>query len=107
MERTLDRQGRWRNKTVAFRMSPEENEVLEAKVKLSGLTKQDYIIKRLLGHEIKVIGNQRVYKALRNQMAAIHEQLKCIAAEEPVDDDLLEVIRVVAVTMEGMKEDCE
>ena len=43
MERVLDQQGRWRNKVVAFRMSPEEEEVLEAKVKLSGLTKQEYI----------------------------------------------------------------
>ena len=47
MERVLDQQGRWRNKVVAFRMSPEEDEVLEAKVKLSGLTKQEYIIRRL------------------------------------------------------------
>lgn len=31
MERVLDQQGRWRNKVVAFRMSPEEDEVLEAK----------------------------------------------------------------------------
>ena len=43
MERVLDQQGRWRNKVVAFRMSPEEDEVLEAKVKLSGLTKQEYV----------------------------------------------------------------
>ena len=46
MERVLDQQGRWRNKVVAFRMSAEEDEVLEAKVKLSGLTKQEYIIRR-------------------------------------------------------------
>ena len=25
MEKALDRQGRWRSKTVAFRVSPEEN----------------------------------------------------------------------------------
>ena len=25
----LDQQGRWRNKVVAFRMSPEEDELLE------------------------------------------------------------------------------
>ena len=25
----LDKQGRWRNKTVAFRVSPEEDELLE------------------------------------------------------------------------------
>ena len=51
MERVLDQQGRWRNKIISFRMSPEEDEVLKARVKLSGLTKQDYIINRLLGHE--------------------------------------------------------
>ena len=50
MERVLDQQGRWRNKVVAFRMSPEEDEVLEAKVKLSGLTKQEYIIRRSVSY---------------------------------------------------------
>ena len=54
MERVLDQQGRWRNKVVAFRMSPEEDEVLEAKVKLSGLTKQEYIIRRLTDREIHI-----------------------------------------------------
>ena len=68
MERVLDQQGRWRNKVEAFRMSPEEDEVLEAKVKLSGLTKQEYIIRRLTDREIIVVGNPRVYKALRGQM---------------------------------------
>ena len=47
MEKTLDRQGRWRSKTVAFRVSPEENNQIEIKVRLSGLTKQDYIVSRL------------------------------------------------------------
>ena len=58
MERVLDQQGRWRNKVVAFRMSPEEDEVLEAKVKLSGLTKQEYIIRRLTDREITVVATQ-------------------------------------------------
>ena len=37
-----DERNRWRNKTVAFRVSPEEDKQLETYVKLSGLTKQDY-----------------------------------------------------------------
>lgn len=45
--KVLDRQGRWRNKIVAFRVSPEEDEQLEIAVRLSGLTKQDYIVRRL------------------------------------------------------------
>ena len=48
----LDSQGRWRNKTVAFRVSPEEDELLETAVRLSGLTKQDYIIRRLQEKEV-------------------------------------------------------
>ena len=44
--KNLDNHNRWRNKTVAFRVSPEENEQIDAAVRLSGLTKQDYITKR-------------------------------------------------------------
>lgn len=54
--KNLDRHNRWRNKTVAFRVSPEEDEQLEIFVKLSGLTKQDYIIRRLLEKEVVVQG---------------------------------------------------
>ena len=41
--KNLDNCNRWRNKTVAFRVSPEENEQIDKAVRLSGLTKQDYI----------------------------------------------------------------
>ncbi len=37
---------------VAFRGSPEEDEQLEIFVKLSGLTKQDYIIRQLLKRNV-------------------------------------------------------
>ena len=43
-EKVLDAHGRWRNITVAFRVSPEEDEQIERLVKLTGLTKQDYIM---------------------------------------------------------------
>ena len=88
MERVLDQQGRWRNKVVAFRMSPEEDKVLEAKVKLSGLTKQEYIIRRLTDREITVVGNPRVYKALRGQMELIYQELQRLAVDEEVSPDL-------------------
>ena len=64
----LDQQGRWRNKVVAFRMSPEEDELLETAVRLSGLTKQEYIIRRLQEKEVVVTGNPKVYKALKKEL---------------------------------------
>ena len=61
---------------MAFRVSPEEDEQIEAAVRLSGLTKQDYITRRLLCREVVVQGNPKVYKALRDQLAAVLDELR-------------------------------
>ena len=98
-----DNKNRWRNKTVAFRMSPEEAAQLDTYVRLSGLTKQDYLIRRCLHQEITVIGSPRVYKALRSQLWAVLEQLKRIESGEGVDSELLDVIRQMEDTMAGFK----
>ena len=102
--KNLDRHNRWRNKTVAFRVSPEEDTQIEIAVKLSGLTKQDYIIKRLLCRDIVVQGNPRVYKALRDQLAAVLDELRRIEDGSEVSDELLDTIRMIAAIMGGMKE---
>jgi hypothetical protein len=39
--KNLDNHNRWRNRTVAFRVSEEENAQIDTAVKLTGLTKQD------------------------------------------------------------------
>ena len=103
--KVYDGQGRWRNKTVAFRISPEEDEQLETAVRLSGLTKQDYIIRRLLCRDVVVQGNPRVYKALRNELAAVLEQLQRIGSGDLVDEDLLDTIHMIAAILDGMKEE--
>lgn len=103
--KNLDRHNRWRNKTVAFRVSPEEDEQIETAVRLSGLTKQDYITRRLMCREVVVQGNPRVYKALRNEFAAVLAELQRIEAGGGVDGELLDTIRLIAAIMNGMGED--
>ena len=100
-----DNKNRWRNKTVAFRVSPEEDAQIETAVRLSGLTKQDYITRRLLCREVVVQGNPRVYKALRNELAALLAELQRIEAGGGVDGELLDTIRLIASIMDGMRED--
>ena len=99
-----DEHNRWRNKTVAFRVSPEEWEQIERYVQLSGLTKQDYITRRLINKEVVVQGNPRVYKALRDQLAAVLAELRRIEVGG-MDDELLDTIQTLAEIMDGMKED--
>ena len=103
--KNLDNHNRWRNRQVAFRLSPEEADLLDTYVRLSGLTKQNYITRRLLNRDIVVQGNPRVYKALRDQLAAVLGELRRMEARGGVDDELLATIRLITVTLDGMKED--
>lgn len=105
MEKNLDYKGRWRNKTVAFHVSSEEGKQIDECVKLSGLTKQDYITRRLLCRDIVVQGNTRVYKALRNKMTEIYEELKRLEKLSEENDELLYTLQLVAETLNGFKEE--
>ena len=107
MDKNLDYKGRWRNKTVAFRVSEEEAKLIDDLVALSGLTKQDYIIRRLQCRDVVVQGNPRVYKALRNQMADIFEELKRLERCSEANDELLYTIQLIAETMNGLKGESE
>lgn len=104
LDKKLDRKGRWRNVIVSFRMSPQERDDLDIRVKLSGLTKQDYIIKRLLERDVIVQPSSRLFKALRNQMTEILTELKRIENGANVDDELIAVIKTVAETYNSLEE---
>lgn len=100
--KNLDKHNRWRNKAV---VSPEEDSQIETAVKLTGLTKQDYIIRRLLCRDVVVQGNPIVYKALRDQLAVVLGELRRIEAGQGVNEELLDTIQMITTIMKGMQED--
>lgn len=103
--KNLDNKGRFRSRTIGFRVSPEEDAQINVAVSLSGMTKQDYIVKRLLCRDIVVQGNPRVYKALNDQLAKVLDELKRIENGTEVDEDLLATINLITVTLDGMKQE--
>lgn len=102
MEKSLDAKGRWRNRNVGFRVSEEEAKLLDNLVELSGLAKQDYILRRLLNREVVVQGNPKVFKALKHQMTQIYEELKRLESVSDDNEELLIVVEMVAKIMKGM-----
>ena len=103
--KNMDTHNRWRNRTVAFRVSEEENQQINTFAKLAGTTKQDYITQRLLCQDVIVQGNPKVYKALKEQLEAVLSEMKRINTGDSVSPDLLDTIHMIARIMEGMKED--
>ena len=84
--KNLDSKGRFRARTIGFRVSPEEDQ---------------------LCRDVVVQGNPRVYKALKNQLAEVLSELKRIKKGSAVDDELLSTIQLITTTLNGLKGDRE
>lgn len=104
-EKRYDNYNRWRSKTVAFRMSPEEADELDVQVALSGLSKQDYLIQCCLKHEIKVVCGRKVARQMRMYLEAVLEELQFMEEDTELDREVLTPLRHVLEIFE--KEDSE
>jgi len=98
-----DRHNRFRSITVGFRVSPEEQEQLNRAVALSGLPKQEYCYRKCMDRTITVQPNPRVYKALKDSLAEVLEELKQISTGVQPSDELLEDIALITTTLNGIK----
>ena len=97
--KNMDHQGRWRSLTVAFRVSPEEDALIESAVRVSGLTKQDYITRKLTDRSVIVQGNPKVYRGLLLEMSSLLEELKRINSGDTVNEDILARIDLIVSIM--------
>lgn len=101
-EKNLDSRGRWRNVTIAFRVSPEENEDINRRVRLSGLTKQEYITRRCQERSVVIQGNPRIYKALKNEITLLRKEVAELLQKSAMNGEVVERIREVEEIYEGM-----
>jgi len=69
---------RKRSKTMAFRCTPEEYELIANMAAWSGMSRQDYIMARLTGTEVTVRPSSRTQRALRDSMKELAERLLAV-----------------------------
>lgn len=84
-----DRKQRFRSITIGFRVSPEEAYRVDMEVLTSGMTKQDFILKRLLNEEITVYPNIRIRHYLEKYLVEILAELQRLE-KIPENIDVLE-----------------
>ena len=103
-EKNVDYYGRFRSVNVSFRVSPEEGKLLNSLVKISGMTKQDYITESLLSNQIIIQPTSRTYKAIKDELSAVISELKRIEAGQNVDVDLLDLLSRITSAIDKLKE---
>lgn len=89
--KNTDRQGRLRGKTVAFRMSPEEADLLQRMADASGMTKQDYLIERALCRNVTVIPNKRMQRYMEEGMLFVYKELRRLEGDGDIPEELAEL----------------
>ena len=97
-----DGQGRWRCKTIGVRVSPEENAEIDALAALSGMSKQDYCIHRMLQRDVVVVGNPRVHKALKVQMEQLCQEFERLCDAKNVSSEALHVLECLVNIYAGL-----
>lgn len=104
-EKNMDKKNRWRNVTIAFRMSPEENEELDKRVKLCGYqTRQEYIIESVLYQKITAVGNPLMLVQFRKQLRDIETELKRLNTLNDAGEELFTPIRTMLEILDGFAE---
>ena len=80
---------RKRNQTIAFRMTPEERQELEARIKVTGKPKGIYFIESLLHQEIKIAVGKYQSDRLSLEIRRLREALGNICTE---DDETRQIL---------------
>ena len=104
--RNNDLQKRFRCYTKAFRVSPEENEIINRKIAVSGLTRQDYLCQSALTHNVTIHGNPYVYVSLKREINHFIEMFKeyKLLDDIPLDEiTVLEYILKIVISMKTKK----
>ena len=102
-ERNLDRDGRFRNRTVAFRMSDAEAERLNQLVAISGLTKQDYITQCLLERKVVVKPSFRVYQKVHREVFKLYDELERLESLDCADSGLKQLVVMLMDELAGFR----
>ncbi len=93
-----DEKGRLRNKTVAFRASPEEYDEIHMLSEISGMSKQDYLLARARQRDVTVHPNIRIQKYLEKYLVEVRDELRRLSdipMESAVLTKLSELLEII------------
>lgn len=95
---------RKRKHLVCFRVTEEEKDLINEKVKLSGRLKQEYLIEAVLNHEVIFVGDRRVFNVMMGILKDIKVELKEIEETSEVNENNIYLLKTTINMMENLFE---
>ncbi|NLD17520.1 MAG: hypothetical protein GX666_08070 [Tissierellia bacterium] len=91
---------RVRNKILNFRVSPEELDVINKMVEISGLNKQEYFVSMLTDHEVIVYADYRTEDVISKELFQLARVIKKYGK---LDDDKQDILLYILEIYEAIK----
>ena len=100
-----DEKKRKQSVIVNFRMTQEEKRLLDNRIELSGMQRQDFFIQSCLYQKIITYGNIRTFDVMRKKAVEINKHLSSVSKSEELDFEVLESLRMILEMLDGLEEE--
>jgi len=94
---------RKRNTIVNFRVTPEEKQLLDDRIALSGLARADFFIQSCLHQKVVTFGNVKTFDVMRKKLAVVNKHLQEVSKSEELDLEVLESLRMILELFDGLE----
>ncbi len=93
---------RKRNKTIAFRATPEENDAVTLLAEAAGMTKQEYIMSKLTDTTVVIRPSTRTIRALKRELAKTCSELERIRKADDMGEELERRVALLLDMVQGL-----
>ena len=94
---------RKRSVIVNFRVTPEEKQLIDERIALSGLARAEFFINSCMHQKIVTFGNVRTFDEIKKKLAGIDRHLQQIEKSEELDIEVLESLRMILEMFHGLE----
>ena len=107
MPKKKNEKKRKRSVIVNFRVTPEEKQLIDERIVLSGLARAEFFINSCMHQKIVTFGNVRTFGEMKRKLAGIDRYLQQIEKSEELDLEVLESLRMVLEMLGGLEREDE
>lgn len=97
-----DEKARVRNTIMNFRVSPQEKELIEARIALTGLPRSSFFIESCLYQKILVKGNVKTFGEINMRVAEIASAIDKNTELEDLDSQTRESLRIILEILKSL-----
>ena len=98
---------RKRSVIVNFRVTPEEKQLIDERIALSGLPRAEFFIQSCMQQKVITFGNVKTFDAIRKKLLVIDEHLQVVEKSEELDLEILESLRMILEMFAGLEREDE